>query len=271
MKFYKEIKQKRKKLNDGTFSLSNIQPIDNLDDWNNFVAKFKELVNQKVESDPQKDSFLITDNKLKGYWPKDKDGKIMDPEIVSQLLDMVLEIRIRRSIDNDEFYIDVSNCNNYQDKKHALFSWLLVICMSIAFCISISNSPLTFVISIIWGAFFSILVFNLFKEDILKFRYLRKLKKKVLLEAKNEKKQSDGINTFEKIAKTLMGISMMMILFTCAALLIDFWTMPLVGIRSFTFWVKFDCPIELLFLCSAIYLIYLIWNPKNNLDIKNKK
>lgn len=53
MKFYKEIKQKRKKLNDGTFSLSNIQPIDNLDDWNNFVAKFKELINQKVESDPQ--------------------------------------------------------------------------------------------------------------------------------------------------------------------------------------------------------------------------
>lgn len=186
MKFYKEIKQKRKKLNDGTFSLSNIQPINNLDDWNNFVAKFKELINQKVESDPQEDSFFIADSKLKGYWPKDKDGKMMDPEIVSQLLDMVLGIRIRRSFDNDEFYTDVSNCNNYQDKKYALFSWLLVICMSIAFCISISNSPLTFVISIIWGTFFSILVFNLFKEDILKFRYLRKLKKKVLLEEKNE-------------------------------------------------------------------------------------
>lgn len=84
----------------------------------------------------------------------------------------------------------------------------------------------------------------------------------------SKKKQADEINTFEKITKTLMGISMMMILFTCAALLIDSYTMLLIGIRSFIFWVKFDWPIELLFLCSVIYLIYLIWNPKNNSDIK---
>ena len=182
MKFYKEIKQKRKKINDGTFSLSNIQPIDNLNDWNNFVAKFKELINQKVESDPQEDSFFIADSKLKGYWPKDKDGKMMDPEIVSQLLDMVLGIRIRRSIDNDEFYIDVSNCNNYQDKKHDLFDWLTVVCLSIILLISNSNSLPAFVIAAILGVIFSVLTFNMFRKDILKFRYLRKLKKKVLLE-----------------------------------------------------------------------------------------
>lgn len=37
------------------------------------------------------------------------------------------------------------------------------------------------------------------------------------------------------------------------------------------FWIKFDWPIELLFLCSVIYVIYLVWNLKNNSDIKNKK
>lgn len=87
----------------------------------------------------------------------------------------------------------------------------------------------------------------------------------------SKKKQADETNTFEKITKTLMGISMMMILFTCAALLIDSYTMLLIGIRSFIFWVKFDWFIGLLFICSVIYVIYPVWNPKNNLDIKNKK
>lgn len=151
MKFYKEIKQKRKKLNDGTFSLSNIQPIDNLDYWNNFVAKFKELINQKVESNPQEDSFFIADSKLKGWWPKDKDGKMMDPEIVSQLLDMVLGIRIVRSCYNDKFYIDVSEHSNYQDKKHDLFDWLTVVCFSIIVLITNSNSLPAFVIAAILG------------------------------------------------------------------------------------------------------------------------
>lgn len=38
--------------------------------------------------------------------------------------------------------------------------------------------------------------------------------------------------------------------------------MFLVGIRSFGFWIKFDWPIELLFLCSVIYVIYLVWKPQ---------
>lgn len=45
----------------------------------------------------------------------------------------------------------------------------------------------------------------------------------------------------------------------------------IIGIRSFIFWIKFDWLIELSFLCSVIYVIYLVWNPKNNSDIKNKK
>lgn len=85
------------------------------------------------------------------------------------------------------------------------------------------------------------------------------------------KKHGVENKTFKKIAETLMGISMMMILFTCAALLIDSYTMLLIGIRSFIFWVKFDWFIGLLFICSVIYVIYPVWNPKNNLDIKNKK
>lgn len=85
------------------------------------------------------------------------------------------------------------------------------------------------------------------------------------------KKHGIENKTFKKITKTLMGISMTMILFTCAALYIDMYTMLLVGIRSFIFWIKFDWPIELLFLCSVIYVIYLVWNLKNNSDIKNKK
>lgn len=77
------------------------------------------------------------------------------------------------------------------------------------------------------------------------------------------KKKHGGENkTFKKITETLMGISMMMILFTCAALYIDKYTMFLVGIRSFGFWIKFDWPIELLFLCSVIYVIYLVWKPQ---------
>lgn len=184
MKFYKEIKQKRKKLNAGTSSLSNIQPIDNLDDWNNFVAKFKELINQKVESDPQEDSFFIPDDKLKGCWPKDKGGKILDAKIVSQLLDMTLGIDISRSIDNDEFYVNVSHRSNYRDKKHDLFDWLTVVCFSIILLINNLNSLPAFVIAAILGVIFSVLTFNMFRKDILKFRYLRKLKKKVLLEAK---------------------------------------------------------------------------------------
>lgn len=189
MKFYKEIKQKRKKLNDGTFSLSNIQPIDNLDDWNNFVAKFKELINQKVESDPQEDSFFVADSKLKGWWPKDKDGKMMDPEIVSQLLDMVLGIRIVRSCSNDKFYIDVSEHSNYQDKKHDLFGCLTAVC-AICFFIMlllliINPIPLfATVIIAIMGVMINGMLFFLLKEDVLKFRYLRKLRKKVLM--KNE-------------------------------------------------------------------------------------
>ena len=187
MKFYKEIKQKRKKLNDGTFSLSNIQPIDNLDHWNNFVAKFKELINQKVESDPQEDSFFIADSKLKGWWPKDKDGKMMDPEIVSQLLDMVLGIRIVRY--NDKFYIDVSEHSNYQDKKHDLFwglTTVCAICFFIMLFLLITNPVPLFatVIIAIMGVMINGMLFFLLKEDVLKFRYLRKLRKKVLM--KNE-------------------------------------------------------------------------------------
>lgn len=184
MNFYKEIKQKRKKLNAGTSSLSNIQPIDNLDDWNNFVAKFKELINQKVESDPQEDSFFIPDDKLKGCWSKDKDGKILDANVISQLLDMTLGIDISRNIDNDEFYVNVSHRSNYQDKKHDLFDWLTVVCFSIILLINNLNSLPAFVIAAILGVIFSVLTFNMFRKDILKFRYLRKLKKKVLLEAK---------------------------------------------------------------------------------------
>lgn len=84
------------------------------------------------------------------------------------------------------------------------------------------------------------------------------------------KKQGVENKTFKKITDTLNVITLLMILFTCAALFIDSWTMILIGIRSFIFWVKFDWPIELLFLCSVIYSIYLIWNPKNNSDIKIK-
>lgn len=184
MEFYKEINQKRKKLNDGTFSLSNVQPIDNLDNWNNFVTKFKELINQKVESDPQKDSFFISDDKLKGCWPKDKDDKMLDAEIVSQLLDMTLGIDISRNIDNDEFYVNVSHRSNYQDKKHDLFDWLTVVCLSIIALITNSNSLPAFVIVAILGVILSVLAFNVFKKEILKFRYLRKLKKKILVEVK---------------------------------------------------------------------------------------
>lgn len=186
MKFYKEIKQKRKKLNAGTSSLSNIQPIDNLNDWNNFVAKFKELINQKVESDPQEDSFFIPDDKLKRCWPKDKDGKILDPEIVSQLLDMTLGIDISRNIDNDEFYVNVSHRSNYRDKKHDLFGWLTAVCFFIMLLfINPTSTPLfATVIIAISGIMLNGMLFFLFKEDILKFKYLRKLKKKVLLKAK---------------------------------------------------------------------------------------
>lgn len=83
----------------------------------------------------------------------------------------------------------------------------------------------------------------------------------------SKKKHGSENKTFKKITEILMGISMMMILFTCAALYVDMYTMFLVGIRSFSFWIKFDWPIELLFLCSVIYVIYLVWKPqatKNN-------
>ena len=182
MEFYKEIKQKHKRLNISTSSLSNIQPIDNLDDWNNFVAKFKELINQKVESDPKENSFFISDSELKECWPKDKDGKMLNAKVVSQLIDMILGIDISRNIDNDEFYVNVSHRSNYQDKKHDLFDWLTVVCLSIILLISNSNSLPAFVIAAILGVIFSVLTFNMFRKDILKFRYLRKLKKKVLLE-----------------------------------------------------------------------------------------
>lgn len=184
MEFYKEINQKRKKLNDGTFSLSNVQPIDNLDNWNNFVTKFKELINQKVESDPQKDSFFISDDKLKGCWPKDKDGKILDPEIVSQLLDMVLGIRIRRILHSDKFSINVSKHSNYQDKKHDLFEWLTVVCAVCFFIMLLIINPIPLfatVIIAISGVMINGMLFFLLKEDILKFKYLRKLKKKILM------------------------------------------------------------------------------------------
>lgn len=187
MEFYKEINQKRKKLNDDTFSLSNVQPIDNLDNWNNFVAKFKELINQKVESDPKESSFFISDEKLKGCWPKDKDDKMLDTEVASQLSDMVLGIDISRNIDNDKFYVNVTHRSNYQDKKHDLFNWLTVVCFSIILLITNSNSLPAFVIAVIFGGIFSVLTFNMFKGDILKFRYLRKLKKKVLFQRKGEK------------------------------------------------------------------------------------
>lgn len=85
------------------------------------------------------------------------------------------------------------------------------------------------------------------------------------------KKQGVENKKFKKITDTLNAITLLIILFTCTASLIDLYTMPLVGIRSFIFWIKFDWLIELSFLCSVIYVIYLVWNPKNNSDIKNKK
>ena len=135
----------------------------------------------------QEDSFFIADSKLKGWWPKDKDGKMMDPEIVSQLLDMVLGIRIVRY--NDKFYIDVSEHSNYQDKKHDLFwglTTVCAICFFIMLFLLITNPVPLFatVIIAIMGVMINGMLFFLLKEDVLKFRYLRKLRKKVLM--KNE-------------------------------------------------------------------------------------
>lgn len=106
---------------------------------------------------------------------------MLDAKIVSQLLDMTLGIDIRRSIDNDEFYVNVSHRSNYQDKKHDLFDWLTVVCLSIIALITNSNSLPAFVIVTILGVILSVLAFNVFKKEILKFRYLRKLKKKILV------------------------------------------------------------------------------------------
>ena len=114
---------------------------------------------------------------------------MMDPEIVSQLLDMVLGIRIVRSCHNDKFYIDVSEHSNYQDKKHDLFGWLTAVCaicffIMFLFLIINPNPLFATVIIAIFGVMINGVLFFLLKEDILKFRYLRKLRKKVLM--KNE-------------------------------------------------------------------------------------
>lgn len=180
MEFYKEIKQERKKLNDTTLSLSNLQQIDNLDNWNKFVAKFKELINQKVKNNPQKDSFFISDSKLKDCWPKDKDDKMLDAKVISQLLDMTLGIDVDRNF-NTDFYINVSCHSNYKYSKHIVIAWIALLLLSIIFVIFSLTSLFTFIITVIFGIALNVLFYVMFKKEIFEFKYLRKLRKKVLV------------------------------------------------------------------------------------------